>query len=766
MSKIERYRILFKGIVQGVGFRPYLYKTATTHNLTGFVKNTSEGVILEVEGTGIRDFISFTFANLPPLSKVVDHKIIAIDLQHSTRFEIHASESTSKSDLLVSPDIAICDNCRRELLDPEDRRYRYPFINCTDCGPRLTIIRDLPYDRPLTTMSIFPMCLECEKEYQDPLNRRYHAQPVSCYQCGPTLALHDLRQPELKVEGSDEIIAEVCRQLKAGKLAAIKGLGGYHLACLAGSDEAVSEMRRRKRRERKPFALMGTMEMIREYCEITADEEKHLSAPSAPILLLKRKSSSNLNDGISSHVAPGQNTIGFMLPYTPLHILLLRGVSAPLVMTSANFTDEPIIHKDGAAGLKRLADVILTNDREIYLFADDSVARVLEGRMYMIRRSRGYVPYPITMPFKPKCTILGLGPMLKTTFTFWRGDKAISSPYIGTTDTPESIRVQRFGLQHYMKLFAFDPEIVALDKHPSYPNRLLARDFKQAKIVEIQHHRAHVGSLMAETGFTGPIIGISFDGTGYGDDGKIWGGEFFTGDYRKLDRFGHLKYLFLPAGDKSVKEPWRFSLSLLHSLYGESTETQAFAERFGKRGAQQLQVIKNQLGGVLTSSSGRIFDAAACLLGIGELNYFDGDLPSQLQSIAEESNGENDGENDGAMGLYPFSIKNEDGTEILNLLPSFDEMLKDSSELPDKAYRFHASLAAAIIAMAEKARQQTGIATVGLTGGVFQNTLLLRLTLDKLRRKEFDILLHSIVPSNDGGISLGQAFLAGTQKPV
>jgi hydrogenase maturation protein HypF len=749
-QSVLRYRILFKGIVQGVGFRPYLYKTAKTYNLTGFVKNTSEGVILEVEGKNIQDFITYTFDHLPPLSKVVDHKITKIDLAHSTTFDIHSSESTSKSDLLVSPDIAVCDNCTRELLDPQDRRNDYPFINCTDCGPRLTIIRDLPYDRPLTTMSVFPMCETCAKEYGDPMDRRYHAQPVSCYKCGPALSLYDVHQPEKRIDDPGLALAEACRQLKAGKLAAIKGLGGYHLACLASSDKAVSEMRRRKGRERKPFALMGTPDMIKMFCGISEDEEKHLLAPSAPILLLKRKETG----GISQHVAPGQNTIGFMAPYTPLHILILKQVGEPLVMTSANFTDEPIIHKDDSTGLPRLADVVLTHDREIYLFADDSVARVVEGKMYTIRRSRGYVPYPVPMPFHLDKTVLGLGPMLKTTFTFWRGDKAISSPYIGTTDTPEAIRVQRFALGHYMKLFAFEPETVAVDAHPGYPNRLLARDFKAAKIVEIQHHRAHVASLMAEKAVTGPIIGISFDGTGYGDDGKIWGGEFFTGDYKKLDRFGHLKYLFLPAGDKSVKEPWRFSLSLLHSLYGEGGETLAFAERFGKRGSQQLEIIKKRMGGVLTSSSGRIFDAAACLLGVGELNYFDGDLPSQLQSIAESCGP--------VSRLYPFTIDHENGTAILNLLPLFDEMLKDAGELPERAFRFHASLAAAIAAMAEQARERTGIRLVGLTGGVFQNTLLLRLTMDELRKREFELLIHSMVPSNDGGISVGQAFLAGS----
>jgi hydrogenase maturation protein HypF len=742
---VERYRILFKGIVQGVGFRPYLYRTARQYQLNGFVKNTSEGVILEVEGRNIEEFIDYTLANLPPLSEVVEHSAAEIPLQDSQDFEIHPSENTDKSDLLVSPDIAVCGNCAKELADAGDRRFRYPFINCTDCGPRLTIIRDLPYDRPKTTMSVFPMCPECGEEYHDPLDRRYHAQPVSCFQCGPTLALHDNRQPNLVF---NEPLAELCKRLKAGEIAAIKGLGGYHLSCLASSDEAVKRMRERKTRERKPFALMGTMEMIRQHCQVSEAEEKLLLSPAAPILLLTRKQ----GVGISEHVAPGQNTIGFMVPYAPLHILLLREVGEPLVMTSANITDEPITYKDDQPVLKRLADVVLANDREIHLFADDSVARIVESKMYMIRRSRGYVPYPLTLPFHSEQTVLGLGPMLKTTFTFLRGNKAISSPYIGTTDTASAIDTQWFALQHYMKLFDFSPDVIVMDKHPEYPNRLLARRFKGARKIEIQHHRAHVGALLAETNETGPVIGISMDGTGYGDDGKIWGGEFFVGNFRKLDRFGHLKYRFLPAGDKSIKEPWRFALSILYSLYGEGDRTLAFAERFTERGLQQLRIIESGVGGVLTSSSGRVFDAASSLLDIGQFNSYDGDLPSMLQAIAEKSGD--------SSNKYSYSIEKEQEVKLLDLLPAFHDMLNDSSSLPDRALRFHRTLAAAIVDMAVAARERFNINTVGLTGGVFQNTLLLRLTMERLREQGFHLLIHSVVPANDGGISFGQAFLA------
>jgi hydrogenase maturation protein HypF len=752
-QSVQRYRILFKGIVQGVGFRPYLYRSAKTYNLNGFVKNTSQGVILEVEGLDLDAFVTYTMAHLPPLSEVVHHSVEKIPIQKSTTFEIHASESTDKSDLLVSPDIAVCDNCKKELLDPNDRRYRYPFINCTDCGPRLTIIRDLPYDRPLTTMKKFPMCEPCGREYQDPLDRRYHAQPVACADCGPMLFFTDNHDPNFTAE---DPLLETCKRLISGQIAAIKGLGGYHLACLGSSDEAVKELRARKKRKRKPFALMGTLDMIRQHCDINEDEARHLKAPAAPILLLKRKKNPTDSDGISHLVAPGQDTIGFMLPYTPLHILLLHEIGEPLLMTSANFSDEPIMYKDDHPALKELADIVLFHDRDIHLFADDSVARVVNTDMYMIRRSRGYVPYPITMPFATDDHILGLGPMLKTTFTMWRGDKALASPYIGTTDSPSAVEAQWFAIEHYMKLFSFTPSIVVMDKHPGYPNRLLAQRFHDVNVVEVQHHRAHIGALLAEKGHLEPIIGVSFDGTGYGDDGKIWGGEFFTGDYKQLNRFGHLKNIFLPAGDKSVKEPWRFALSLLFDLYGDNNKTLGFCENIAKKvelpPLQQLEIIKKRIGGVETSSAGRIFDAASVLLGIGLNNYFDGDLPSQLQTLAQQAKPH--------QTVYSYALEKGDQGTILNLLPAFDDMLSDHSSLPERAYRFHHTLAAGIVAMTQLARQSLGINTVGLTGGVFQNTLLLTLTMTLLQKNNFDVLIHNIVPSTDGGISIGQVFLA------
>ncbi len=747
----ERSRILFKGIVQGVGFRPYLYRSARRFQLTGFVKNTSEGVILEVEGKNLDNFLQYILNHLPPLSEVVNYKVSKLPLQFSREFEILASENTDKSDLLVSPDIAICENCKKELSLPTDRRYQYPFINCTDCGPRLTIIQDLPYDRPKTTMAKFAMCEACSREYHHPMDRRYHAQPVSCFHCGPTLSLYDNNGIKIETENPWQ---EAGKKIKAGNIVAIKGLGGYHLACLASSDEALLKLRKYKNRENKPFALMGTLEMIQQNCWVSETEKKHLLSPAAPILLLKRKPRVN----VSSLVAPGQDTIGFMVPYTPLHLLLLQEINQPLVMTSANISDEPIIYKDNTEELRALSDYILSHDREIYLFADDSVAQVFENRLYMVRRSRGYVPFPVTIPFHSPKIILGLGPLLKTTFTVIRGNKALTSAYIGDTESPSAIAAEKFAIQHYMKLFAFKPDIVVIDKHPGYPNRLIAREFPGAEVVEIQHHKAHVGSLLAETGETGPVIGVSMDGTGYGDDGKIWGGEFFVGNYQNLTRFGHLKYLFLPAGDQSVKEPWRFALSLLHTLYGaDHRGVTQFAEKFGKKGHQQLEIIKNSPNpfGVLTSSCGRIFDAAASILGIGYFNSYDGDLPTLVQALAEKSQG--------SKTCYDFSIEKEEKNRILNLLPLFHDMINDNRRVSEKAFIFHQTLANGIVSMAEQARSEYRIDKVGLTGGVFQNLLLLELTTARLKEKEFQVLIHSEIPANDGGISLGQAYLAGAR---
>lgn len=749
-----RVRFLIKGIVQGVGFRPFLYRSAHTYKLYGFVKNTAQGVILEVEGTkkNIEDFTTHILNNPPPLALIESHETQELPPQGSETFEILSSEDSGKGDSLVSPDIAICDNCVEELFLRENRRYHYPFINCTDCGPRFSIIRGLPYDRPKTTMKDFPLCGPCDKEYRDPYDRRYHAQPVSCYQCGPTLFFHDPEGKTGKLE--DSSLEMISQKIREGHIVAIKGLGGYHLACKASNEEAVVRLRELKGRETKPFALMGTMETILEYTFVSEKEKSLLLSPAAPILLLKRKESKD----IAPSVAPGLGELGFMLPYTPLHMLLLEKVREPLVMTSANITDEPIIYTEDMDALRGLSDYILTHDRGIQIFADDSVVKVFEERRYMVRRSRGYVPLPIKMPFQSTETILALGPMLKTTFTFLYSGKAIVGQYIGDTDSPAAIEAERKSIDHFMSLFSLKPGIIVVDSHPGYPNRELAGGFDGARVVEVQHHEAHVGALMAETGELGEMIGISMDGTGYGDDGTIWGGEFFVGDYRGLTRFGHLKYLFLPSGDKSAKEPWRFALSVLYALYGDSEEVTTFASPYGEKAGFLLEAIKKGAGGILTSSCGRLFDAAAVLLGIGNFNTYEGELPIKLQACAEKSRYVEKGVGE----CYSFSIEDEEEKKwkSLNFLPMIHDIIEDERDVPDRAYLFHWTLACGFVEMAKLAADENNIRNVGLTGGVFQNTLLLKLTKELLEAEGFVVLIHSEVPPNDGGISLGQAFLA------
>ncbi|MCP4154483.1 MAG: carbamoyltransferase HypF [bacterium] len=776
-NPLTRYGFLIKGIVQGVGFRPFLYRCAHKFNLTGFVKNNSQGVIMEVEGKeeDVKAFSSFIIASPPPLSQIQHCESREIPVQSSTSFEIIASEETpgEQGDLLISPDIAICKNCSDELFTPKDRRYRYPFINCTDCGPRFSIIHTLPYDRPKTTMKDFVMCANCQKEYTDPYDRRYHAQPVSCYDCGPVLSLHDRSGNSL-----ENPLDTACQKLKEGRVVAIKGLGGYHLACKASDDQSVLRLRALKGREKKPFALMGSMEMILKNALVSGKEEELLRSVSAPILLLKKRK----NNAISKEVAPDQDYIGFMLPYTPLHLLLLDTVKEPLVLTSANISDEPIIYRDtpagytgesdpagytkgtgeaesGTAALRELSDYVLSNNREIYIFADDSVARTFDNKLYMIRRSRGYVPVPLKVEFDYPGTILALGPMLKTTFTFLYKNKAMMSQHIGNTDSPASIEAEKKAIRHLMEVFGLQPDIVVMDKHPGYPNREIAAEFKDADVVEIQHHEAHVGSLLAEYGVKEKIIGISMDGTGYGDDGNIWGGEFFVGDYRGLERFGHLKYLFMPSGDLSAKEPWRFALSILHTLYGSSDIVKKFGEPMGKKAAFLLEAIEKKAGGVLTSSCGRLFDGVASILGIGNFNGYEGELPIRLQAYAQRAKP--------IDASYSYSIENnyqKKKCRVLNMLPAIHDIIEDERDTTIKAYLFHRTLASAVAEMAGDAAKKYGTGTVGLTGGVFQNTLLLEMTGELLKKQGLSVLIHSEVPPNDGGISLGQAYLAAGKK--
>ena len=739
----SRYSLLFKGIVQGVGFRPFIYREAIRFQLYGFVKNTSAGVVVEIEGENCDNFISYVKENPPPIAVIEEISKTELKCNNCTSFQILKSDKNdAPGDILIPPDIALCKNCEKELFESDDIRYLYPFINCTDCGPRYTIIENIPYDRPFTTMKSFELCNYCNQEYIDPLNRRYHAQPVACKTCGPELEFLDSDG-----KTHDDPLNSAIDKLRNGHVVAIKGLGGYHLACSALDSGALDKIRSNKNRGNKPFALMGTLDMIKKYCYVDEYEENLLLEPSAPILLLRKKSSK-----LQNLIAKGHNRIGFMVPYTPLHVLLIREMDSPLVMTSANTSDEPIIYEDDYDKLFNLSDFILTNNRDIHMFTDDSVAAVFKNNLYMFRRSRGYVPFPIKVPIKNENTILGIGAFMKTTFSFLYRGRALMSQYIGTTNSVKTITTEMDVIRHFQKIFSITPDTIAVDTHPGYPNRIITSEYPDANVIEVQHHKAHLASLMADNNFYGKIIGITMDGTGYGDDGKIWGGEFFAGDLDEFKRYAHLKYSFLPAGDKSVKEPWRYALSLLNELEIEESYIMNFLERFGNTGKMQLKAIKHSVGGIETSSCGRFFDAISVLTGIGDKNTYDGELPSLLQSYAERSNSNN--------FCYRYNIYEEKNMQILNLLPTVYDIINDSQSIENKAFGFHFTIAAAITEMAEIGRNKFNINTVGLSGGVFQNLLLLDLTVKLLEEKGFEILIHKRIPANDSGISLGQAILA------
>ncbi len=746
IPKSGRLRIHFSGIVQGVGFRPFLYRAAEKFRLQGFVKNTSSGVTLEVEGGRLSDFVRYIVCQAPPLSHVETLRLEEIPVQHSSEFTILKSDAEGQIKTLMSPDIAICRKCRKEMDDPADRRHAYPFTNCTDCGPRFTIIEGLPYDRPKTTMKKFVMCTECRREYTDPNNRRYHAQPVSCPYCGPKLALRIKGR-----ESKGDPLAGGLKILKANKVLAVKGVGGFHLACRAASPKAVARLRHFKKRKRKPFALMATMEMIRRFCRLAPKEKELLNSPAAPIVLLTVLKGNRL----AARVAPGQNRLGFMLPYSPLHKLLIEKTGEPLVMTSANRSDEPIIFRDAAAELSELSDAILGHDRPIHSFADDSVVAVFDKHSYPVRRSRGFVPRPLALPFSSPLTVLALGGMLKSTFTLLHGDRAMVSQHIGDTESIAALAAEEETIERFLKIFSLYPDIVVSDMHPGYPNRLLAAAFPAAAKVEVQHHRAHIASLLAESGEMGKVLGIAMDGTGYGDDGTVWGGEFFLGGLEGMERAGHLLPVFLPGGDAAAREPWRMALSLLSSIPGQEKAAGRFAGKFGRKGGQVLESIVRRRGGVMTTSCGRLFDGVASLLGIGDFNSYEGELPSLLQAEAEKTRPQ--------KKTYPFAIEKKARVHILNMLPAIEAMLADKKSRAEKARCFHLTLASGLRDMALIIAEADPISKAALSGGVFQNTLLLQMSGEMLEKKGFQVLHHAHVPANDGGISLGQAVLAAVQ---
>jgi hydrogenase maturation protein HypF len=789
IADVERRRIFVKGIVQGVGFRPFVFTLAQRLGLMGHVGNNSAGVFIEVEGDAqaIAQFMDELQHRPPPLAMIASVTSEAMPAQGDTAFVIVESEAQPASSTPISPDIALCDDCRRELFDPNDRRYRYPFINCTNCGPRFTIIKDIPYDRPFTTMAAFPMCDECSAEYYDPSNRRFHAQPIACPKCGPQVwfELTTHSQPLPTGEGSsvlpslwegsgvglcagDDAILAAQAALRAGAIIAVKGIGGFHLACAATNDDALRALRERKGRIDKPFAVMAhDVDEVRRFAEVSDDEAKLLLCKERPIVLLgathpelvERRSASHL---ISPLVAPGNHTVGVMLPYTPLHDLLLAGIDFPLVMTSGNLSDEPICkdNDEARARLAALADGFLMHNRDIHVWCDDSVVRVFEGRELPLRRSRGYAPFPIRLT-QPMPNTLAAGGELKSTFCLTRDDFAYLSQHIGDMENLETLHAFEKALDHFITLFRATPARIACDLHPGYLSTQWAKRYAGAHslpLIEVQHHHAHIAGVLAEHGrdLSERAIGIAFDGTGYGADGAIWGGEVLIANALGFRRFAHLKYVPLPGGDSSIKRPYRTALAHLWAAgiaWDEALPCVAQTPSIERRVLRQ-QLEKN-LNCAPTSSMGRLFDAVAALIGIRQTVTYEAQAAIEMEALCDEA----------VRDTYAFVLAGADPV-VIDPAPMWREMVSDVKAgvpVATMAAKAHNAVAQLIVDLSVRAREETGLNLVAMSGGVFQNARLMALTAPKLRDAGFEVLTHTKVPPNDGGLSLGQAVIAGAQ---
>ncbi len=752
-------RIKVNGVVQGVGFRPFVYRIAREHGVNGWVRNTSGNVEIAVEGPAyaVGKFVAALKAEAPPLARIDHIEVDSCPSHGYGKFEIRESVSAEGEYQLVSPDIATCDDCRREIFDAKDRRYRYPFTNCTNCGPRFTIIDDIPYDRANTTMRKFRMCKLCQREYDDPLNRRFHAQPNACPACGPRLSLVDVNG---KAVPCDDPIAASAEMLRAGKILAIRGLGGFQLACDATNAKAVNLLRKRKRRPSKPFAVMfSSVEDIAKHCIVSKKEKELLSSPEAPIVLVKWKRSES---NIASAVAERLNYLGAMLPYTPLHHLLMSDTETPLVMTSGNLSEEPIA-KDNDEALRRLggiADYFLMHDRDIYARYDDSVC-IVEREPQVVRRARGYAPYPVKLGFEAN-QILACGAELKNTFCLTKGRNAFVSQHIGDMENAETLEHFENTVELYKKLFRVEPEAIACDMHPEYLATKYAHrvaELSGLRLVPVQHHHAHIVSCMAENGVAEPVIGVALDGTGYGADGAIWGGEFLVSDSGHFDRVGHLEYVPLLGGEAAIKKPYRMALSYIWSTLGQDFPLDGLP--LGKPGSSELNLLKQQLRRGLncppTSSAGRLFDAVSAIAGVCADISYEAQAAIELEMAAQ-------GERRSySSKSYPFEIVAQDGSRVVKLAKLIAAIVKDvRSSVPASriSLKFHMTAAQIVREMCSSISKDNGIKVVALSGGVFQNRLLTRLVVESLEADGFKVLTHSGVPCNDGCIALGQAVVA------
>ena len=770
-AAIKRQRILITGMVQGVGCRPFVYRLATLLGLTGRVFNDTTGVTIEVQGSAekIESFLECLRTGCGPVKKpamleIATCRSTAIDsVPEEREFAIGASDAEGPAVSQVTPDTATCTDCLREMNEASDFRYRYPFINCTNCGPRYSIVRTIPYDRPNTTMAGFEMCPSCRGQYTDVADRRFHAQPVACPACGPAVQLTDNTGRTLESD-SREAIAQTAEMLRNGRIVAIKGVGGFHLAVDAFNDDAVARLRERKQRDYKPFAMMaGSVDIIRRYVQVDETAEALLTSPQSPIVLLDRNAAAGDSPAIAPSVAQGMATLGFMLCYAPLHYLLFAEEAIEvLVMTSANISDEPLIcdNRRALARLGSVADAFLNHNRDIYRQVDDSVVHIVDGRAAMLRRSRGYVPTPILMNESCSADVFAAGADLKNTFCFVKGNQLILSEHIGDLADALVYRHYTDSVRHLQGLFEVAPTVVACDLHPGYLSTQYARSLGAERVIAVQHHWAHIASVLAEYDYPDRVIGIVADGTGYGADEAIWGCECLIASLAGFERIGHLMYYPLPGGDKAAKEPIRPVLGLLKMLAGDNSYLRQYKDILQRLEPDQtrLELIAQQLekniNTVSTSSLGRLFDAAACLAGLGNYNHFEAQLPTALESIADNS----------VKDRYTSVIEpDSNGTLLLDVRNMLKELIEDL-RMPAPASlvsaKFHNCLAYAMLDFALQARDKYQLSTVALSGGVFCNRYLANLLITMLKKNDFSVLFKQRIPANDGGIALGQAAIA------
>ncbi len=771
--------IRVRGTVQGVGFRPTVYRLAKTCGLRGDVCNDGQGVLIRVSGSeeAINEFVARLQTECPPLAKI--NQVTRIIYKGELKFDdfVISSSVSNAIKTEITPDAATCPQCQKEIFDPFSRFYRYPFTNCTHCGPRLSIIRAIPYDRSNTSMSAFVMCSECAKEYYDVENRRFHAQPVACHACGPTAWLEraDGKSVTASMFSMLDDVDAVCTLLQKGEIVAIKGLGGIHLACDATQETVVQKLRQRKRRYHKPFALMARdIEVIEEYCTINAKEKELLTSSAAPIVLLQATGKK-----LAPSIASGQNTLGFMLPYTPLHHLILRRMNRPIVLTSGNLADEPqCIDNDGAREkLKTIADYFIFHNREIINRIDDSVVRVFGDKAQTIRRARGYAPAPISLPpgFDNVPQILAMGSELKNTFCLLREGEAILSQHLGDLENAAAFNAYRETLNLYLNLFEHKPEVIAIDKHPEYLSSKLGKelaDTNKIKIYPIQHHHAHIAACMAENSISldaPPILGIALDGLGYGDDGTLWGGEFILADYRKFQRLATFKAVAMIGGEQAIYQPWRntYAQLIAANLWDDCQQKYADLEivKFLKIKPLKLlnQLIEKKINSPPASSVGRLFDAVAAAIGIyREECSYEGQAAIAMEAIVDVSSLNNNEE----TLIYPFNFSFSDRIYYIDPRQMWQALLYDlQQQIPEPviAAKFHKGLANAIVQMVKHLSQENLISQVALTGGVFQNCILLEQVTKRLQTLGITVLTHRLVPANDGGLSLGQAIIAAAQ---